>query len=112
VGPAADVLSLFGDKARARALAQQCEVPVLAGLDHAVTVQEAEAFFDQLPAGSALVIKAVAGGGGRGMRIVPQRDAIAEAYQRCQSEAQAAFGDGALYVEQCAPQARHIEVQI
>ena len=112
VGPAADVLSLFGDKARARALAQQCEVPVLAGLDHAVTVQEAEAFFDQLPAGSALVIKAVAGGGGRGMRIVQQRDAIAEAYQRCQSEAQAAFGDGALYVEQCAPQARHIEVQI
>lgn len=112
VGPGADVLSLFGDKARARALAQQCEVPVLRGLDHAVTLAEAQAFFAALPSGSAMVIKAVAGGGGRGMRIVTQAADIEPAFQRCQSEARAAFGDDALYVEQCAPLARHIEVQI
>lgn len=112
VGPAAETLALFGDKARARALAQQCGVPVLRGLDLAVTLEQAQAFFAGLPAGRAMVIKAVAGGGGRGMRIVQRADEIADAFARCQSEAQAAFGDGAVYVEECAPRARHIEVQI
>lgn len=112
VGPGADILDLFGDKARARALAAACGVPVLKGLDHPVTPQQAEAFFSALPAGAAMVIKAVAGGGGRGMRVVTQAQDIAAAYARCQSEALSAFGDGNLYVEQCAALARHIEVQI
>lgn len=112
VGPDAEVLALFGDKARARALARDCDVPVLQGLDHAVSLAEAQAFFAALPDGAGMVIKAVAGGGGRGMRIVNTADAIEAAYQRCQSEALAAFGNGELYVEQCAPLARHIEVQI
>ena len=112
VGPDADTLALFGDKARARALALECGVPVLKGMDHAVTLAQAEAFFAGLPSGAAMVIKAVAGGGGRGMRIVQQADEIAPAYERCQSEAGSAFGDGSLYVEQCAPRARHIEVQV
>lgn len=112
VGPYADVLALFGDKARARALALECGVPVLHGIDHAVTLAEATAFFAALPAAAAMVIKAVAGGGGRGMRVVASADEIENAFARCQSEAQSAFGDGSVYVEQCAPLARHIEVQI
>ena len=59
-----------------------------------------------------MVIKAIAGGGGRGMRVVSAADEIEEAYARCQSEAAAAFGDGALLVERLSPRARHIEVQI
>ncbi|AUM13698.1 acetyl-CoA carboxylase family protein [Ketobacter alkanivorans] len=112
VGPDADTLGLFGDKARARALAVECNVPVLKGLDHSVSLDEATAFFDALPAGAAMVIKAVSGGGGRGLRVVKDKADIAEAYTRCRSEAQAAFGDGSVYVEQWAPAARHIEVQI
>jgi len=112
VGPEADTLALFGDKARARALAADCGVPVLKGCDHAVTLPQAEAFFAQLPAGAAMVIKAIAGGGGRGMRVVEAAADIAAAYERCASEAASAFGDGALYVEQFAPAARHIEVQV
>lgn len=112
VGPDADVLALFGDKARARALALQCGVPVLPGIDHAVTLTEAKAFFADLQMGAAMVIKAVAGGGGRGMRVVASADEIEAAFARCQSEAQAAFGNGSVYVEQCAALARHIEIQI
>ncbi|MEE2729718.1 MAG: carboxyl transferase domain-containing protein [Pseudomonadota bacterium] len=112
VGPGAGTLEQFGDKARARALAAECNVPVLSGLDQAVSLAEAEHFFDRLPEGAAMVIKAVSGGGGRGLRVVRKRDQIADAYARCGSEAQSAFGDGAVYVEQWAPAARHIEVQI
>lgn len=112
VGPDTEVLALLGDKARARALAIQCGVPVLRGLDHAVTLDEARRFYADLPAGSAMVIKAVAGGGGRGMRVVNAAADIDAAFARCQSEARTAFGDAALYVEQCAPQARHVEVQV
>ena len=112
VGPQADTLSLFGDKARARALAVECGVPVLKGIDRRVSLEEAKAFFEALPSGAAMVIKAIAGGGGRGLRVVREALEVAEAYARCQSEAQSAFGDGAVYVEQWAPSARHIEVQI
>ncbi|HVL00086.1 MAG TPA: biotin carboxylase N-terminal domain-containing protein, partial [Dongiaceae bacterium] len=100
VGPDPEVLALFGDKARARALALECGVPILPGIDHSVTLAEAKGFFAALPAGAAMVIKAIAGGGGRGMRVVTHADEIDTAYARCQSEAQAAFGDGAVYVEQ------------
>ncbi|RLT87648.1 MULTISPECIES: carboxyl transferase domain-containing protein [unclassified Ketobacter] len=112
VGPDADTLALFGDKARARALAAECGVPVLQGMDHSVSLQQAEAFFAQLPAGSAMAIKAIAGGGGRGLRVVRDSAQLAAAYARCQSEAESAFGDGSVYVEQWAPAARHIEVQV
>ena len=112
VGPAPETLDQYGDKARARALAAECNVPVLDGLDHAVSLPQAESFFSKLPDGAAMVIKAVSGGGGRGLRVVHHAGEIAEAYARCQSEAQSAFGDGAVYVEQWAPAARHVEVQI
>jgi acetyl/propionyl-CoA carboxylase alpha subunit/acetyl-CoA carboxylase carboxyltransferase component len=112
VGPRAEVLELFGDKARARETARRAGVPVLSGTTKATSLDEAREFFQTLRDGEAMVIKAVAGGGGRGVRVVERLDTLAEAYARCQSEAQAAFGDSAVYVEQCIRTARHIEVQI
>ena len=112
VGPSVESLELFGDKARARNLAVELEVPVLLGSVGAVTLAGAQAFFADLGDNESMVIKAIAGGGGRGMRVVSAADEIEEGYARCQSEAAAAFGDGALLVERLSPRARHIEVQI
>ncbi|MDE2487207.1 MAG: carbamoyl-phosphate synthase large subunit, partial [Alphaproteobacteria bacterium] len=112
VGPTPDTLELFGDKARARALAQECDVPVLPGTDGPTGLEAAKAFFRSLGEGAAVMVKAVAGGGGRGMRPATSLAELDSAFDRCASEARAAFGDGALYVEQFLPRARHIEVQI
>jgi len=111
VGPAADSLALYGDKLRARALAESLNVPVIPGSD-AITADGAQAFFDALPDGAAMVLKAVAGGGGRGMRVVQAAEQVAEAFARCTSEAEAAFGNGAIYAERFISRARHIEVQV
>ncbi len=112
VGPSVEMLELFGDKARARAAAAAAEVPILRGLDRAVSVEEAREFFDSLGTGGAMMIKAIAGGGGRGTRAVTSADDVEATYERCRSEAQRAFGNGDLYVEELIPRARHIEVQI
>ncbi len=112
VGPSIEALELFGDKSRARNLAQEQDVPVLLGSAGPVTPDEAREFFLELGDNAAIVLKAVVGGGGRGMRVVESLDEIEVAYARCQSEAQAAFGDGAIYVEQLLPRARHLEVQV
>jgi len=112
IGPSADCLRLFGDKAAARKLAQDCEVPTLAGTTKATSLAEAEAFLNALGDQGAMVIKAIAGGGGRGIRVVENVDQIADAYAICQSEAQQAFGNGDVYVEELIARARHIEVQI
>ena len=112
VGPTPESLELFGDKARARALAVKLDVPVLPGTEAAVDLEEATRFFRSLGDGGAMVLKAIAGGGGRGMRVVTAEDEIAEAFERCQSEAAAAFGNGDLLVERLMPRARHVEVQI
>lgn len=112
VGPDADVLDQLGDKARARALAAEHGVALATGTNSSTSQEEAERFFAQLPSGAGMMIKALAGGGGRGMRAVRKREEIAEAYARCQSEARAAFGNGALYVERLIERARHIEVQV
>jgi acetyl/propionyl-CoA carboxylase alpha subunit/acetyl-CoA carboxylase carboxyltransferase component len=112
VGPSVAHLELFGDKARARAAALAADVPVTKGLDHAVTLQQAQDFFASLGPGGAMIIKAVAGGGGRGTRAVLTADEIAPAFKRCQSEAKAAFGVEDVFVESFIQRARHIEVQI
>ncbi|HWS76304.1 MAG TPA: carboxyl transferase domain-containing protein, partial [Quisquiliibacterium sp.] len=112
VGPSPEVLELFGDKAQARALAQKAGVPVIPGTPAPVDAGEARAFLASLGPGGAMVIKAVAGGGGRGMRIVTSPEAVDDAFARCESEARAAFGNGELYLERLMPAARHIEVQI
>jgi acetyl/propionyl-CoA carboxylase alpha subunit/acetyl-CoA carboxylase carboxyltransferase component len=112
VGPIPETLELFGDKGRARALARQCRVPVLPGTDGATTLDDARAFLKSLGKGGAVMVKAVAGGGGRGMRPAASPEELEQVFERCASEARAAFGEGALYVEQFLPRARHIEVQI
>jgi acetyl/propionyl-CoA carboxylase alpha subunit/acetyl-CoA carboxylase carboxyltransferase component len=112
VGPGTEILELFGDKVKARMLAERCRVPLLRGTASATTLDEARAFFAALGSGGAIMIKAIGGGGGRGMRPVYRDDEIEEAYTRCQSEARAAFSNPDVYVEQLMPRARHIEVQI
>jgi acetyl/propionyl-CoA carboxylase alpha subunit/acetyl-CoA carboxylase carboxyltransferase component len=112
VGPSPDALELFGDKAKARALAEKCGVPVIEGTRGPTSLKEAKAFFASLGPRAAVMIKAIAGGGGRGMRIVDDAAKLDDAYARCRSEAQAAFGSGDVYVERLIRKARHIEVQI
>ena len=112
VGPNVEVLELFGDKAKARAFAVQCGVPVLPGTSGATSLAEAKAFFSSLGSNAAVMIKALAGGGGRGMRPVYSLADLDEAYERCVSEARASFGIGGVYVERLIRQPRHIEVQI
>ena len=111
-GPQPEILELFGDKAKARALAASCGVPLLAGTNFPTGAEEAKAFLASLGDGGAIMIKAIAGGGGRGMRAVTNAEEVEAAFARCQSEALKAFGNGDLYVEQLAANARHIEIQI
>ncbi|MBU0808600.1 MAG: carbamoyl-phosphate synthase large subunit [Gammaproteobacteria bacterium] len=109
VGPSSEVLQLFGDKAAARALAERCAVPLVAGINRPISLAEAHGFFAEH---GAVMLKALAGGGGRGMRPVFAASELDEAFARCQSEARAAFGNDALYIEQLVSQARHIEIQV
>lgn len=111
VGPTPGQLSQFGDKATAIGLAKACQVPVMPSTAGNATLAEIEQFFDA-QGGSGVVIKAVGGGGGRGMRVVRSRAELAAAYARCQSEARSAFGVDAVYAERLVVRARHIEVQI
>ncbi|MET7698257.1 carboxyl transferase domain-containing protein [Streptomyces sp. NPDC005485] len=108
VGPSPEVLDLFGDKSRARTLAKELGVPVLAGTEGATSLDDAREFLS----GGAVMIKAVGGGGGRGMRVVRTTGQLDEAWERCRAEAQQGFGRGELYVERLVEGARHIEVQI
>ena len=112
VGPSADVLEVFGDKGRARTLATECEVPVAAGTYRPTSLEEARAFLRSLGAHGAVMIKAIAGGGGRGMRPVRTEAELEPAYDRCRSEALQAFGNAEVYVERMFPLARHVEVQV
>jgi acetyl/propionyl-CoA carboxylase alpha subunit/acetyl-CoA carboxylase carboxyltransferase component len=112
VGPRADVLARLGSKAQARALAAEVGVPVLPGTDGPTSLDEARRFFTSLGPGAAVVVKAIAGGGGRGMRAVTDPHDLDEAFARCASEASAAFGSGDLFLERLVPRARHVEVQI
>jgi len=112
VGPDADVLDTFGDKASARRLARQHNIPLGQGTNESTSLDQARQFFQDQGPGGAVMLKALVGGGGRGMRAVYSLDELDEAYARCTSEARAAFGTGELYVERLIRNARHIEVQI
>ncbi|RMC92774.1 acetyl-CoA carboxylase biotin carboxylase subunit [Aquitalea palustris] len=111
VGPTAQTIAQMGDKARARATAQAAGVATVPGskgaLDHVAAAIDAAKDI-----GYPLMIKAVAGGGGRGIRVVDSASALPAAFAAAQREAQSAFGDGQLYLERFMPQARHLEVQI
>jgi pyruvate carboxylase len=110
VGPSAHVLELTGNKSRAIAAAREAGLPVLASSAPSASVDElVEAAADmQFP----LFVKAVSGGGGRGMRRVAEPDALAEAIEAASREAESAFGDPTVYLEQAVLNPRHIEVQI
>ena len=112
IGPKVEIIELFGDKARARIAAVDANVPVIHGIDRAVALAEATDFFDSVGDGRAIMIKAIAGGGGRGSRVVYERGELASTFERCQSEADLAFGNSDVYVEEFITNARHIEVQI
>ncbi len=111
IGPPPEALALFGDKVRARALAESLAIPVVPGsADSVGSAREAERLAHDI--GYPVMLKASAGGGGRGMRVVERAEQMAEAFERCCSEAQAAFGDGAVFLERLVARPRHIEVQI
>lgn len=111
IGPRADVISLMGDKATARRLAAQAGVPTTPGSEDKVKdVTEASKVAEKL--GYPVMLKASAGGGGRGMRVVWSAQELPEQYSSATREAKAAFGDGALYVEKYLTKIRHIEIQI
>ncbi len=112
VGPTPEALDLFGDKAAARTFAQSCFVPVVSGTSGATDLAAAEAFMAGLEEGAAVMVKAIAGGGGRGMRQVHAVAELPAAFERCRAEALAAFGNGDVYVERLFPRARHLEVQV
>ncbi|MGP3923480.1 carboxyl transferase domain-containing protein [Streptomyces sp. 8N616] len=112
VGPRPDVLDVFGDKSAARRLAARLGVPVLPATEGDTALEEARAFMLGLGEGAAVMVKALAGGGGRGMRAVYGIEGLAEAMRRCRSEAAHAFGSDAVYVEQLLTRPRHVEVQV
>ena len=111
IGPPPAALSLFGDKVRARALATSLDIPVVPGSAGSLeSATEARQLADEL--GYPVMLKAAAGGGGRGMRLVERAEQLAEAFERCRSEAQSAFGNGSVFIEKLIERPRHIEVQI
>jgi len=110
VGPTPEQLALFGDKARARDHAGACKVPVLPGTG-VIDVAGATAFLGQ-HAANGIVLKAIAGGGGRGLRVVRDAAELPDAFARASAEAKAAFGNGDLYAERLVGHARHVEVQV
>jgi acetyl-CoA carboxylase biotin carboxylase subunit len=111
IGPAPEAIRLMGDKAQARAMAKQAGAPVVPGSEGPLEgVDEAQALADSI--GYPVIVKAAAGGGGRGMRIVRARDMLAQAFATCQAEAAQAFGSSELYLEKFVEEARHVEVQV
>ncbi|ROO84773.1 biotin-dependent enzyme [Actinocorallia herbida] len=113
VGPSAGVLELFGDKARAREAAREAGVPVSPGTDGATDLDGLYGFWDgQAVEGGGVVVKALAGGGGRGMRVVREREGLSHAYRDASAEALAAFGSGEVCAELLIEGARHVEAQV
>jgi acetyl-CoA carboxylase, biotin carboxylase subunit len=110
IGPSAEAMRRSGDKATARALARELEVPINEGSD--VIATEAEAAASAAEIGYPVLLKAAAGGGGRGMRIVEEEGGMASAFAQAHGEAEAAFGDGRLFLERFVRHARHVEVQV
>ncbi len=109
-GPAPRVLRVFGDKIAARDAAARAGLALIPATPGVAGPEQIEALLAEHPGG--VMVKATAGGGGRGMRIVHNRADLAEAYARCRAEARAGFGDDTVYAEALIDRARHIEVQI
>jgi pyruvate carboxylase len=111
IGPTPEAIDALGDKVAARKIAQASGVPVVPGTPEPVrTVEAARAFCDKV--GYPVIIKASAGGGGRGMRVVRNAEDLKENLERAGSEARKAFGDDSLFIEKLVVRPKHIEVQI
>ncbi|HEY8408615.1 MAG TPA: acetyl-CoA carboxylase biotin carboxylase subunit [Gaiellaceae bacterium] len=110
IGPTAEVMARMGDKAQAKAEMRAAGVPLVPGTEGTATLPEARAAAEEF--GFPILLKAAAGGGGRGMRLVTEASEIDDAYARASTEAEAAFGDGTLYVEKAITPARHVEIQV
>jgi acetyl-CoA carboxylase biotin carboxylase subunit len=110
VGPGAEVMEQMGDKISARQAMQAAGVPTVPGTNGASTPEQAAAAAAEL--GFPVLLKATAGGGGKGMRLVVTPEELAGAYAMAAGEAEAAFGNGTLYVEKAVVPARHVEIQV
>ena len=111
IGPPAEAIRLMGNKSRARETAQKAGVPIIPGSEGAVTTIE-EAAHVARSIGYPVILKASAGGGGRGMRICWEESEIQTQYDTARNEAERAFGDGAVYLEKYLERPRHIEIQV
>ena len=112
IGPTPETLTLFGNKSSARKFASENDVAIVRGSDGPISVDEARELFGELADGQGLLLKAINGGGGRGMRQVHELAELDEAFARASSEAKAVFGDAELYAEELINDARHIELQV
>ncbi len=111
IGPTPDTLELAGDKIRAKTVVNRAGVPIVPSSSGGVkSVEEAAAFASEI--GYPVMIKASAGGGGRGIRICPDEASLREDFPIARAEVKAAFGDESLYVEKCLVDPRHIEFQV
>jgi acetyl-CoA carboxylase, biotin carboxylase subunit len=110
VGPPAHVMTKMGDKIAARQAMQAADVPTVPGTEGATSVTAARAAADEL--GYPVLLKASAGGGGKGMRVVVSPDELEDSFGAAAAEAEAAFGDSTLYVEKVLAPARHVEIQV
>jgi acetyl-CoA carboxylase biotin carboxylase subunit len=111
IGPRPEHIRMMGDKITAKQAVKDAGIPVVPGSDGAVEGFE-EAMAAAAEIGFPVLIKAAAGGGGRGMRVAPDAESLAEAVSAAQSEALAAFGNGAVYMERYLQKPRHIEIQV
>ena len=110
IGPHAETIETMGDKIAAKEAMAAAGVPLVPGSDGAVDLDQAREVAADV--GFPVLLKASAGGGGRGMRLVESADELDAAYRTASSEAQSAFGDGSLYVEKAVLGARHVEIQV
>ena len=111
IGPPPEIMRLMGEKEKARQAMKQAGVPILPGSDGIIpTAEEALEWAQKI--GFPVIVKAVAGGGGRGMRVIRSEAELANAFGSAQSEAAAAFGNGDLYMEKFIERPRHIEFQV
>jgi acetyl-CoA carboxylase, biotin carboxylase subunit len=110
VGPSAETMARMGDKVQAKAELRVAHVPVVPGSEEPVDLDDARAAADEV--GYPVLLKAAAGGGGKGMRLVQSPDELDAAYGTAALEAEAAFGDGSLYLERAISPARHVEIQV
>ncbi|MCW2794324.1 MAG: acetyl-CoA carboxylase, biotin carboxylase [Nocardioides sp.] len=110
IGPDADVMTAVGDKVEARQMAEEASVPTVPGSGRLATPAEATEFAEQV--GYPVMLKAAAGGGGRGIRRVDDSATLEAAFVAASREAEAAFGDGGIFVEKCIVDPRHVEVQV